>query len=182
MAILYGFIALNLLIVLAALAVKARRRPAGPVKTRATARSAGGRVSRQWTVQNDILGIGTACDRLRDFLESQEVQIKDLYDLTAILEEMLSFVLSTEFPDRKSREIRISATLKKGSVTLELRYEGKGCNPLSAPEIDLSKPLEEISLDGMDIHLLRHWTDRIRYRSEGGQCIFTAEKKAAQGR
>lgn len=78
MAILYGFIALNLLIVLAALAVKARRRrrPAGPVKTRATARSAGGRVSRQWTVQNDILGIGTACDSLRDFLESQEVQIK----------------------------------------------------------------------------------------------------------
>jgi anti-sigma regulatory factor (Ser/Thr protein kinase) len=177
MKIISWFLAVNLLLVLAALVVKARRRHGGRAKTPATAGTAPDAASGQWTVQNDILGIGTACDLLRDFLESREVPIRDLFDLTAILEEMLSYVLSVEFPEHRAREIRIAASIAKASVTLELRYAGKGCNPLSAPEIDLSKPLEEISLEGLDIHLLKHWTDRLDYRSEGGLCVFTAFKR-----
>ena len=177
MRILAWFLAVNGLLVLAALAVKASRRPGRMTKTAATAGAARDAASGQWTVQNDILGIGTACDLLRDFLESREVPIKDLFDLTAILEEMLSYVLSVDFPEQGKREILIAASIAKGAVTLELRYAGKGCDPLAAPEIDLSKPLEEISLDGLDIHLLRHWTDRLDYRSEGGQCVFAAFKR-----
>jgi anti-sigma regulatory factor (Ser/Thr protein kinase) len=179
MEILYGFIAVNLLLVLASLIVRARRRSAatGPSTAAAAAKTARGPVNSQWTVQNDILGVGAACDHLRDFLESQGVPIKELFDLTAILEEMLSFVLSRDLPEGKRCAIGIAATIQEGTVTLELRYDGKGCNPLEAPAIDLSKPLEEITLDGMDIHLLRHFSDGLDYRSQGRQCLFTATKK-----
>jgi serine/threonine-protein kinase RsbW len=178
MTILYWFLAVNLLIVLTALAVKAfRRRPRGGLTKNTTAAiSVGGPLNRQWTVQNNVLGIVNGCDNLRDFLESREVPIKDLFDLSAILEEMLSYVLSNEFPERNNREILIGAKIEKGAICLELRYEGKGYNPLEAPQLDLTKPLEEITLDGMDIHLLRHWTDRLDYRRDGSQCIFTAVK------
>lgn len=179
MKILYWFLAVNFLIVLTALAVKAfvnHPRRGGPTKNPLEVISAAGPVSRQWTVQNNVLGIVKGCDNLRDFLESREVPIKDLFDLTAILEEMLSFVLAEEFPERKNGEILIDAKIEKGEIRLELRYEGKGCNPLEAPQIDFAKPLEEITLDGMDIHLLRHWTDRLDYTRDGRQCIFTAVK------
>jgi anti-sigma regulatory factor (Ser/Thr protein kinase) len=183
MTILYWFLAINFLILVIALIVKASRqhRPGGKTKTTATAGASRDPFSRQWTVQNNILGIGTACDNLRDFLESREVPIKDVFDLVAMLEEMLSFVLSSEFPEHKTCAIRIGAKLNKTTVTLELRYEGRGRNPLETPEIDLTKPLEEINLDGMDIHLLRHWADRLDYQCDGRQCIFTAEKDVPSG-
>jgi anti-sigma regulatory factor (Ser/Thr protein kinase) len=183
MRIFSWFLALNLLIVLTALGVKAyrRHRSIGVIKTSPTAATANEPVSRRWTVQNDILGIGKACDAIRDFLESQELPIKDIFDLSAILEEMLSFVLSTEFPDRETHDIHINAKIEKQAVHLELRYEGQGCNPLETPAIDLTKPLEEITLDGMDIHLLRHWADRLDYRRDGRQCIFMAVKNVTSG-
>jgi serine/threonine-protein kinase RsbW len=183
MRIFSWFLALNLLIVLTALGVKAYRRrlPIGGMKTSPAASTANGPVSRQWTVQNDILGIGKACDAIRDFLESQELPIKDIFDLSAILEEMLSFVLSTAFPDREAHDIHIVAKIEGQAVHLELRYEGQGRNPLETPAIDLTKPLEEITLDGMDIHLLRHWADRLDYRCDGRQCIFVAVKNVTSG-
>ena len=183
MRILYWFLALNLLIVLAALVVKAYRRRllGGATKTLPAAAAVKKQVSRQWVVQSDILGIGKACDVIRDFLESQDLPIKEVFDVVAILEEMLSFVLSAEFSDRKTHDIHISAKSEAGAVHLELRYEGKGKNPLETPAIDLSKPLEEIDLDGMDIHLLRHWADKLDYRRDGGQCIFSAIKDVTAG-
>jgi anti-sigma regulatory factor (Ser/Thr protein kinase) len=183
MRILYWFLALNLLIVLTALGVKAYRRrlSIGVMKASPTASTAKKPVSREWTVQNDILGIGKACDAIRDFLESQELLIKDVFDLSAILEEMLSFVLSAEFPDRETHDIHIGARIEEGAVHLELRYEGQGCNPLEIPAVDLTKPLEEITLDGMDIHLLRHWADRLDYRRDARQCIFLAVKNVTSG-
>jgi anti-sigma regulatory factor (Ser/Thr protein kinase) len=183
MRIFSWFLAINILIVLTALGVKAYRRrlALGAPKTPPTAMTAKKPASREWTVQNDILGIGKACDAIRDFLESQELPIKDIFDISAILEEMLSFVLSAEFPDRKTHDIHIGARIEAGAVHLELRYEGQGCNPLEVPEIDLTKPLEEINLDGMDIHLLRHWADRLDYRRDGRQCIFLAVKNVTSG-
>jgi anti-sigma regulatory factor (Ser/Thr protein kinase) len=183
MRIFSWFLALNLLIVLTALGVKAyrRHRSIGVIKTSPTAATANEPVSRRWTVQNDILGIGKACDAIRDFLESQELPIKDVFDLSAILEEMLSFVLSAEFPDREAHDIHIGARIERQTVYLELHYEGQGCNPLEIPAIDLTKPLDEITLDGMDIHLLRHWTNRLDYRRDGRQCIFTAVKNVTPG-
>ena len=178
MRIFSWFLAINILIVLTALGVKAYRRrlALGVLKTPPTAMTAKKPASGGWTVQNDILGIGKACDAIRDFLESQELPIQGVFDLSAILEEMLSFVLSSEFSDRETHDIHIGARIEAQTVQLELRYEGLGCNPLEAPEIDLTKPLEEINLDGMDIHLLRHWADRLDYRRDGRQCIFLAVK------
>ena len=174
MQILYWFLALNLLIVLTALWVKKRRRQSAPFGAAIPGSAAP--ASRRWTVTNDILGIGKAGDDLRDFLESRGVPIKEIFDLAAILEEMGSFVLAEGLPDRKSRELQIDARIEAAAVHLELRYEGRDRNPLEVPAVDLTKPLEEITLEGMDIHLLRYWADGLDYRHEGGRCLFTAVK------
>ena len=47
--------------------------------------------------------------------------------------------------------------------------DGREFDPLSAPEVDVHAPLEERTVGGLGIHLLRNMVSEIRYERSGGR-------------
>jgi anti-sigma regulatory factor (Ser/Thr protein kinase) len=58
-------------------------------------------------------------------------------------------------------------------VIVELKDDARAFNPLTAPEADVSAPLEERAAGGLGIHLMRKLMDGIEYqRMEDGNLLI----------
>ena len=67
-------------------------------------------------------------------------------------------------------EVEIELTSEASAVTIEITDDGKPFNPLNealAPDVTAS--LEDRSVGGLGLHLVRTLMDELRYRREGGR-------------
>jgi anti-sigma regulatory factor (Ser/Thr protein kinase) len=162
-ALFWSFLALNLAIITAA-AVRRSFRCARPRKEVATTQ---GSQCIAFTVDNDLQGLQAASERLREFGEDLDLPVRTVFDLCFMVEEMLSSVLSGGFAEGERVRLRIQAAREKKSVRLIVEWDGKPFDPLAVAEIDPTAPLEDISLDGWEVHLLRRFTDELGYARQG---------------
>jgi serine/threonine-protein kinase RsbW len=70
--------------------------------------------------------------------------------------------------------VRLSA--EPGEIKAEVEDDGEPFNPLEAPEPDTEKSLEERTIGGLGIHLVRKLMDRLEYKREGERNLLTVRK------
>ena len=172
-AIFWGFAAFNASVVAAAAVVK--RMTQGASRREARRRRPNRKVA--FTITNDTIEIGTLLDRTSEFGEDNGLPIKTVFDLCLALEEMLSYVISNGFDEGRRASIRVRIHLEKDRARLAVEYEGREIDPLQAPNIDIKMPIEDLPLDGWDLHLLHRLVDDIGYERSGGKNTFTVVKK-----
>jgi serine/threonine-protein kinase RsbW len=78
-----------------------------------------------------------------------------LHDLNLALEEILTNVICYGYADDREHEIRVRLRAQSGEVRIEVEDDGQPFNPLEAPEFDITKLLEETTIGGRGIHLVR---------------------------
>ena len=96
-----------------------------------------------------------------------------------VLEEMVTNVIKYGFADDAEHEIEIFLNVENGELAISVADEGMAFNPLTAPEPDLSAPIEERKIGGLGVLMVRKLMDHVNYRREGNKNIFTARKKLA---
>ena len=99
------------------------------------------------------------------------------FKLTLALEEAVVNVITHAFeglPSPYAITVRLDITAR--SVTAEIIDNGRLFDPTSAPDPDLSLPLEERRPGGLGIHLMRGMMDRLHYRRSDGNNILRLEK------
>ncbi len=99
------------------------------------------------------------------------------FKLTLALEEAVVNVITHAFvglPPPYSITVRLDITSQ--SVTAEIIDNGRSFDPTSAPDPDLSLPLEQRRPGGLGIHLMRGMMDRLHYRRGAGSNILRLEK------
>jgi len=99
------------------------------------------------------------------------------FKLTLALEEAVVNVISHAFagvPPPHSITVRLDIAAQ--SVTVEIIDNGRPFDPTSAPDPDLSLPLEQRHPGGLGIHLMRGMMDRLHYRRSYGSNILRLEK------
>ena len=99
------------------------------------------------------------------------------FKLTLALEEAVVNVITHAFvglPPPYSITVRLDITAQ--SVTAEIIDNGRPFDPTSAPDPDLSLPLERRRPGGLGIHLMRGMMDRLHYRRSDGSNILRLEK------
>ena len=70
--------------------------------------------------------------------------------------------------------VRIIISEEADMVTIEISDDGGAFNPLNdAPQPDVNTALEERSIGGLGIHLVRTLTNDLSYRREGGRNHLT---------
>jgi serine/threonine-protein kinase RsbW len=62
-------------------------------------------------------------------------------------------------------------------MKVEVEDDGQPFNPLEAPEADTTKPLEERTLGGLGIHLVRKLMDDLEYRRHEGKNLLVMKKR-----
>ena len=99
------------------------------------------------------------------------------FKLTLALEEAVVNVITHAFeglPPPHSITVRLDITAQ--SVTAKIIDNGRPFDPTSAPDPDLSLPLERRRPGGLGIHLMRGMMDRLHYRRSDGSNILRLEK------
>jgi len=99
------------------------------------------------------------------------------FKLTLAIEEAVVNVITHAFdglPPPHSITVRLD--IAAASVTAEIIDNGRSFDPTSAPDPDLSLPIEQRHPGGLGIHLMRRMMDRVRYSRSSGRNILRLEK------
>jgi len=100
-----------------------------------------------------------------------------VHDLNLALEEILTNIISYGYTDSQEHEIRVRLSVRPGEVKAEVEDDGQSFNPLAAPEPNTAKALEERTIGGLGIHLVRTLMDGVEYKRQADRNILTITKK-----
>jgi len=114
---------------------------------------------------------------LTEFGRQHRLPDKVMHDLNLALEEILTNIISYGYIDSREHEIRVSLSARPGEVRAEVEDDGQPFNPLEAPEPDITKPLEERTIGGLGIHLVRKLMDALEYKRRADRNILTIRKE-----
>ena len=133
------------------------------------------------TLKNDLSAIERMSQLLAEFGDRWHLPTKPLLDLNLAVEEVVANVISHGYEDHHEHQIAITISLEEAEMTVEVEDDGRPFNPLEFPEPDLTRPLEERSLGGLGIHLIRNLTDRLDYRRQQGKNLLVMKKRLGAG-
>ena len=114
---------------------------------------------------------------ITSFLRAQSQSPKIINTVNLILEEMVTNVIKYARPAGAEQHILVTLDLTIGELTVTLVDNGPEFNPLDRPEVDTTVPIEERSIGGLGIHLVKKMVDHISYRRLDGKNQLTLVKK-----
>ena len=131
----------------------------------------------QFTLKNRVAEIARLGERLGEFAAGHQLPPSVLYDLNLALEEAVTNIISHGYSDHREHEILVRIRVESGEVIAELKDDARAFNPLTAPEADVTTPLDEKTAGGLGIHLMRKLMDGIEYqRLEDGNLLIMKKK------
>jgi serine/threonine-protein kinase RsbW len=114
---------------------------------------------------------------LQEFAREHNLPAKVLQAVDLALEEHLTNVMTYGYEEAAPRDVRIRLTVDGGWVQVEVEDDGRPFNPLAAPRVDTSLPLEEKPVGGLGIHIIRQFMDELDYHRTGGKNILRMRKQ-----
>jgi serine/threonine-protein kinase RsbW len=99
------------------------------------------------------------------------------YKVMLALEEAVTNVINHAFADvPPPHRIRVRLDITDRLFAAEVIDNGRVFDPTTAPDPDLTLPLERRTPGGLGIHLMRNVMDRLHYRHEGSSNTLRLEK------
>jgi anti-sigma regulatory factor (Ser/Thr protein kinase) len=92
-------------------------------------------------------------------------------------DEIFSNIVNYGFEGpREGMVVEVTIQAEGGMASMTFRDEGKPFNPLSQPPPDVSLGLNERSLGGLGLYIVKNSFDDLRYSREEGSNVFTVKK------
>ena len=114
---------------------------------------------------------------LTEFGRRHSLAPKIMHDLNLALEEILTNIISYGYTDnREEHEIKVGLSVQPGEVRVDVEDDGQPFSLLEAPEPDTTKPLEERTVGGLGIHLVRQLMDGLDYKRQGDRNLLSIKK------
>ena len=117
---------------------------------------------------------------LTEFGQHHGLAPRLVHDLNLALEEILTNIISYGYTDNREHEIKVRLSVQPGEVKAEVEDDGQPFNPLEAPEPDTAQSLQERTIGGLGIHLVRKLMDNLEYKRQGDRNLLTMKKKTEE--
>ncbi|TFB12385.1 ATP-binding protein [Candidatus Marinimicrobia bacterium MT.SAG.3] len=100
-----------------------------------------------------------------------------LTNMHVALDEVLTNVVNYGYTDKKEHQIDVHFRLKSNMIEVEVIDDARPFNILDVDEPVTQKPLEEKSIGGLGIHLIKNLMDEVEYhRRDGLNQLFLRAK------
>ena len=129
------------------------------------------------TLQNKLSEIGRFYQILMEFGQQHGLPDKVMHDFNLAVEEILTNIISYAYTDSREHEIKVCLEVRPGEVKAKVEDDGQPFNPLEAPEPDIAKSLEERTIGGLGIRLVRKLMDGLEYKTQADKNLLTITKK-----
>jgi len=117
---------------------------------------------------------------LAEFGSQQGLATNVMRDLKLGLEEIFTNIISYGYTDNREHEIKVRLSAQPGEINAEVEDDGQPFNPLETPAPDTTQRLEERTVGGLGIHLVRKLMDGLEYRRQGDKNLLILKKKTEE--
>ena len=117
-----------------------------------------------------------AVEALQEFCQTQRVPKTTSFGLALALEECGSNIVNHALQRDPGQKFQVELTHSNDSFIIELRDGGPEFDPTAAAE-RTPKAEDDDLPGGWGIHLVRRYTDEIRYTREGGENVLRLTKR-----
>ena len=102
-----------------------------------------------------------------------------IYKINLVLDEILMNIISYGYTDNSEHFIDINI-LFDSEISITVTDEGKQFNPLEASIPDVNKTLEERTIGGLGLQIVRAMMDSITYKYENNKNILLLIKSTSK--
>jgi anti-sigma regulatory factor (Ser/Thr protein kinase) len=128
-------------------------------------------------LHNDIQQIPQLAEFVETIAEDKNLDQATAMSLNLALEEAVTNVILYAYPDGIDGLVDIEAYIRPDCLEFILSDNGKPFDPTAAPDADITLGVNERSIGGLGIYLVRNIMDTVSYRYENGKNILTMIKK-----
>ena len=105
------------------------------------------------------------------------MQDGDRQMLSIVLDDLLNNVISYAYPEGGDHRITVDLTLHESRLVLTVEDGGIPFNPFAAEAPDTDLPLEERTIGGLGIHLVRESMDEYQYQRRADRNVVVLVKQ-----
>lgn len=102
-----------------------------------------------------------------------------LLELRVVAEEVLTNVAKYAYAPEVEATVEMRISFTRTTAVLEFRDQGKAFDPLAQSAPDLDVPMEERSVGGLGLTLLRALVEEARYARKGSTNVLRLVKRVA---
>jgi serine/threonine-protein kinase RsbW len=130
------------------------------------------------SINADIAEIPNVSSRLDTAMNLHGFSYDDILDTQLAVEEAITNVIVHGY-NEPGGKIVVSCQISQNRVEIQITDTAPRFDPLSLPEPDLDADVEDRSIGGLGVFLIRQVMDEISYRYENGKNILVLIKKRA---
>lgn len=108
--------------------------------------------------------LAPASEKIRHFLKGIGVDNGAIFAIETAIEELVTNAIKYAYPSARKGSITIEACATPRRAGLLVEDDGEEFNPTEAPVPRIDRPLEEMPIGGLGIHLVRELTDSFAYQ------------------
>ncbi|HET9129489.1 MAG TPA: SpoIIE family protein phosphatase, partial [Terriglobia bacterium] len=131
-------------------------------------------------LKNSLSEIERVASTADDFGRRHRLSAETQRNAKLALDEILTNIVSYAYTDADEHRIVTRFSLEQGKLTIEVEDDGRPFNPLDTPEPDITQSLQERSIGGLGIHLVRKLTDELEYRRQDRRNILIMRLKVKE--
>jgi sigma-B regulation protein RsbU (phosphoserine phosphatase) len=127
-------------------------------------------------IVNNLEEINTAVGQFEQFATENQISLAVTQKLNIVFDELLNNVISYAYKDDEEHIIVINASLRGERLVVTITDDGEPFNPFGKNPPDTMLSLEERSLGGLGIHLVKNLMDEYDYKRNVNKNIITLIK------
>ena len=135
--------------------------------------------SMEMTLNNRFSEIERLKGQFNSFSNDNHISVKTRRELNVVFDELLNNIISYAYEDDNNHKIEVRVELTQDRLIVFIEDDGIPFNPLDADPPDTGLALEERSLGGLGIHLVRNVMDKFTYHRSTGKNRLTLVKDVA---
>ena len=108
-------------------------------------------------------------------LEEISASEKSIYQIHLALEEILVNIIEYAYQDKKG-EIKISFDIKENNINVIIKDKGVEFNPLSKEDPTLNESINNRSIGGLGIYIIKNIVDEIKYERTNNENVLSFKK------
>jgi anti-sigma regulatory factor (Ser/Thr protein kinase) len=128
-------------------------------------------------LKNDLTKIGRMSDWIEQFGSRHGLPPDVVFQLNLALEEIVTNVIMYAFDDEKEHIVGVDLSIKDNKIVAEVKDEGIPYDPTGVQPPDVDAPLEERSVGGLGVHLVRELMDDVSYARVGNKNLLCLKKR-----
>ena len=134
---------------------------------------------RSLLIANELDELRKVNAAIEEFAEEENWSPDLTFQIGLAVEELGVNIVNYGHDDDKAHEIKIVISSEDEAITIEIEDDGNAFNPLQdAPEPDLDAEVEDRTVGGLGIYLVRTMMDEVRYeRQQNKNCLTLVKRR-----